>query len=274
MKELIIANIESLPPLSQTIVELQRVCARDDVSVKEVAEVIQTDPFLTASIIKSANAPLYGYTRTVNSVAQAVAIFGVYTAKGLAIVSVVKAQLVINLTPYGLSVSNFTEAANQKGMFISKWYKGSKLLSILVTCALIMHIGMAILSDCLIKSKKGKKFSERLKTTPCIALEKEMLGVNQFEILEMLCEHWHFEPTIIKVIHSLQEERLPQEIQRYVYPLRVLNALINPFSIAAKEQIKNARNLAINYGLDIQGFDETLLAMGFVKSLRELENYN
>ena len=101
-----------------------------------------------------------------------------------------------------------------------------------------------------------------------------MLGVNQFEILEMLCEHWHFEPTIIKVIHSLQEERLPQEIQRYVYPLRVLNALINPFSIAAKEQIKNARNLAINYGLDIQGFDETLLAMGFVKSLRELENYN
>ena len=81
MKELIIANIESLPPLSQTIVELQRICARDDVSVKEVAEVIQTDPFLTASIIKSANAPLYGYTRTVNSVAQAVAIFGVYTAK-------------------------------------------------------------------------------------------------------------------------------------------------------------------------------------------------
>ena len=39
MKDLIISEIDSLPPLPQTISELQKACLREDVSIKEIANI-------------------------------------------------------------------------------------------------------------------------------------------------------------------------------------------------------------------------------------------
>ncbi len=268
MKELIISEIDSLPPLSQTITNLQVACACENVSVKEIARIIETDPLLTANIIKTANSPLFGYTRTINSVSQAIVLFGIYTTKGLAIASAIKSHLEMDLSPYGLSVADFTRASNLKGMFLAKWYQSQKsLLSVLISCALIIHIGMVVIADALKTSQKEKEFAKKLKVMSFIDAEREVLGIDEREVLEMLFRHWYFEETMVQIAHYLDKPEIPQELKCYVYPLRVMNTLINPYNIASKEQIEESLNLVSLYGLDKGGFKEVLLEMGFVESL-------
>lgn len=77
-------------------------------------------------------------------------------------------------------------------------------------------------------------------------------------MLEHLFEHWNFEETMVQVVHYLNSPTLPKELQIYIYPLRVLNALINPYEIASEAQILKARNLVQQYQLDLASFDTTL----------------
>ncbi|WP_370524786.1 HDOD domain-containing protein [Helicobacter winghamensis] len=45
MQSLISADIEALPPLPQTISELQKVCLDEETTIKQVANIIEKDPF-------------------------------------------------------------------------------------------------------------------------------------------------------------------------------------------------------------------------------------
>ena len=99
MNALINAEIDTLPPLPQTITELQRVCLYEDTTIKQVADIIEKDPFLTADLIKYANSPIYGYMHKVDSVFQAVSMFGISSTKGLAIASAVKSTFTIISLP-------------------------------------------------------------------------------------------------------------------------------------------------------------------------------
>lgn len=259
MKDFVINEIDALPPLPQTIVELQRVCSRENSSIKQVANVIEQDPFLTMDLIKSANSPLYGYHREVNSILQAVSMFGISTSKGLAIASAMRAKFIIDLTPYQLEVGQFVDVSNIKNAFLCRWQqKNIHLLEILVPCALVMHIGMVIISNCLRQANQQKEFMQKINSFNFLEVEQNMLGCNQFEVLEYLFEHWSFEETMVQVMHYLNHPTPPEDLRVYIYPLRVLNALITPYEIAKQKQILEARDLVQQYHLDLESFDITL----------------
>ena len=58
MKSSIIDSIKSLPPLSKTIVDINRVYADNEAGVGELAKVIEPDPMIVANLLKAANSPL------------------------------------------------------------------------------------------------------------------------------------------------------------------------------------------------------------------------
>ncbi|MBX7491003.1 HDOD domain-containing protein [Helicobacter turcicus] len=259
MKNLIDTNIEALPPLPQTIAELQKICLNEETTTKQVANVIGKDPFLTTELIKYANSPIYGYTRKIHSVFQAVSMFGISTAKGLAIASAVKSSFQIDLSPYKISTRQFVYAANLKSAFLLHWYQDKKeLLGILMPCALIMHIGMVIITDCIKKKNQEQNFMQKFDPQAFIDSENTLIGYNQFEILELLFEHWNFEHTMVQVAHHLLEDEVPKDLEPYIYPLRVVNALISPFSIANQTQINTALQYIRHYKLDTESFNTTL----------------
>lgn len=117
---------------------------------------------------------------------------------------------------------------------------------------------MVIISNCLKQSGKQEEFMQNINSHQFLEIEQNLLGYNQFEVLEHLFEHWNFEETMVQVVHYLNSPTLPKELQIYIYPLRVLNALINPYEIASEAQILKARNLVQQYQLDLASFDTTL----------------
>ena len=270
MKDLIISGIESLPPLSATLMKLRDACSKEEVSLKEVASIIETDPFLMANIIKFANSPLYGASRQVTTILQATTMFGVKTIKGLAIASAIKAQFEVDLQPYGIKTCDFVNTANLKSSFILEWYnKKRDLLDILVPLAFLMHIGMVLIARVI---KEFHTDLQMLNFMELQALEKEAVSFNQLEVLGLLFEHWAFETTMLDVIQELNNISTNKDfIADFFLPLKAINLLIDPYKSATKEQIDNTRIFISNNNLDLEAFDNTLLKLGLIENLDSLE---
>ena len=90
MNDAIYKSIKSLPPLDETIIKIQQICSSDDSDIAELISVIHQDPMLTANILRSANSPLYGFSREIADINRAVALFGMATIRGFALAGTIK----------------------------------------------------------------------------------------------------------------------------------------------------------------------------------------
>lgn len=66
-----------IPPQPQVLVRLQQTIASDDYSIKQLADIIATDPGITAMLFKVARAPVFGGARRIESVEQVLMVIGV-----------------------------------------------------------------------------------------------------------------------------------------------------------------------------------------------------
>ena len=53
MDENILKKIKSLPPLDDTVLKIQRICVDKNSSLADLVKVVESDPMLTANILKS-----------------------------------------------------------------------------------------------------------------------------------------------------------------------------------------------------------------------------
>jgi HD-like signal output (HDOD) protein len=79
----IISGIESLPSLPEVYARLQRALIRSDVSVANVAAIIEEDMAMSTKILQLVNSAFFGLFHQVESPARAVGLLGLETIKGL-----------------------------------------------------------------------------------------------------------------------------------------------------------------------------------------------
>lgn len=78
-------NIEDLPTLPLVVNKLSELVRNPHSSAEDITKVLETDPSLTAKILKLVNSAYYALPQRVNSVRHAVVILGFGTVKSLAI---------------------------------------------------------------------------------------------------------------------------------------------------------------------------------------------
>jgi len=100
MDESLIKRVKNFPPLDETIIKIQEISNRKNSSLRELVQVVEKDPMLTANILKATNSPLYGFTREIKSVNQAVSLFGMATIRGFALSSMMQSSIKMDLSPY------------------------------------------------------------------------------------------------------------------------------------------------------------------------------
>ncbi len=76
-----IINSESLPSMPLVAFKVLELCRERDVRIQDVADVICNDPALTAKMLKVANSSLFGMSKKVASIQQAMVVLGLRTAK-------------------------------------------------------------------------------------------------------------------------------------------------------------------------------------------------
>ncbi|MBE2984800.1 HDOD domain-containing protein [Campylobacter sp. RM9344] len=269
MNDSIYKKIKSLPPLDDTIIQIQRICADENSSISDLTKVVEQDPMLTANILRSANSPLYGFSKEITTVARAISLFGTVTIRGFALSSAVKKSFNINLEPYGITSQDFLNISTIQNALMYNWYSKikPKSLEILSPASFMLEIGKIVLAHELNENDEAEEFNSRLKDivypSDLALLESEFLDITNEEVTAKIFEQWNLENELINsIFYSNDPEDAPEHIKEYAKALKVIKTSVNIFNQLDDISIQNTLPLLDEYGFSQDTF---LMATAKVK---------
>ena len=262
MTEEILKKIKQLPPLPESAMQIEAVYQDPNSSFNDMVKILEKDPLLTADILKAANSPLYGFSREINAISQAVGLFGMGTVRGFALASIVKKSFTLDLSPYGITNEMFSELSKRQHALITAWCmrKENKLMGILSPAAFLVEIGKVIIAQQIMISNKEEEFREALLNLQDVEeAEMQVVGTNTPEVSATIFKLWKFEDGLVDTIANCQQPNKAKDADvkaaQYLHVVRIaipINGVANDESIAA------AKDLVKNYSLDMESFEHAL----------------
>jgi HD-like signal output (HDOD) protein len=273
MNDSILSKIKTLPPLPETVTQIQRICADPESSVGDLIKVVEKDPMITANLLKAANSPFYGFSREIKTVSQAVSLFGMSTVKGLALSGAVKKLLSIDLDPYGITPEVFADISSLQNALMHTWYTkvDRSKMDILSVASFLQETGKIIIAQELTKEGKATDFKAAIEGgADTMGAELEFLGETTATITAAIFEHWRFEEGLIEAIKNSDNPlEASEEIAPYSMALCVVKTALQPLNTFGEEHFEQAVAKAISFGLDENTLREALEAL---KSRRGASN--
>ena len=262
MTEEILKKIKQLPPLPESAMQIEAVYQDPDSSFNDMVKILEKDPLLTADILKAANSPLYGFSREINAISQAVGLFGMGTVRGFALASIVKKSFSLDLSPYGISNEMFSALSKKQHGLMTAWClrKENKLLGVLSPAAFLVEIGKVLIAQQIKSDGKEAEFKEALTDLGDVeAAEREITGVDTPEVSATIFAQWKFEEGLVDVIRNCQNpEKAEEEDQRPAQILHVVRIAVPINGVVTDESVEAAKNLITKYGLDMESFDTAI----------------
>ncbi|EAM0975269.1 HDOD domain-containing protein [Campylobacter jejuni] len=263
MNELLLKSVEVLPPLPDTVSKLRKYVseANSNIETMKVAEIISSDPLMTAKLLQLANSPYYGFTREITTINQVITLLGVGNIINIVMADSIRDNFKIDVSPYGLNTQNFLKTCNEEATFIANWLndEDKKLSHLLVPCAMLLRLGVVIFSNFLIQNHKDKDFLAFLNKNENLALaENEFLGVDHISFLGFLLHRWNFDDVLIESICFVRTPHAAREkVKKSAYALAITDHLFaphdgsSPFNAkAAVALLKEAKTQGINFDLN------------------------
>ncbi len=262
MNDNILKKIKQLPPLPESAMQIEAVYQDPNSGFNDMVKILEKDPLLTADILKAANSPLYGFSREINAISQAVGLFGMGTVRGFALASIVKKSFSLDLSPYGINNEMFSALSKKQHGLMTAWClrKENKLLGVLSPAAFLVEIGKVLIAQQIISDELEDDFKNALEHFENVEdAEKEVMGVNTPEVSSNIFKHWRFEDGLVDVIANCQDpENAKDEDKRAAQILHVVRMAVPMNGQITDESIEKARELIGKYNLDIESFDKVL----------------
>ncbi len=264
MTEEVLKKIKQLPPLPETAMQIEAVYQDPNSSFNDMVKIIEKDPLLTADILKAANSPLYGFSREINSISQAVGLFGMGTVRGFALASIVKKSFLLDLSPYNLTELAFAELSKKQHALTTSWCLKSenRLMGVLSPAAFLVEIGKAIIAQVLMETKKAEAFQEALAELngDADAAEIEILGLSTPEVSAKIFEHWRFEENLVDVIANCDtpNEASSDENKRASAILDAVRTTISLNGTVEKENLEKAKEIIEEFGLNLENYEKAV----------------
>ncbi|EAJ6059619.1 HDOD domain-containing protein [Campylobacter jejuni] len=263
MNELLLKSVEVLPPLPDTVSKLRKYVseANSNIETMKVAEIISSDPLMTAKLLQLANSPYYGFTKEITTINQVITLLGVGNIINIVMADSIRDNFKIDVSPYGLNTQNFLKTCNEEATFIANWLndEDKKLSHLLVPCAMLLRLGIVIFSNFLIQNHKDKDFLAFLNKSENLALaENEFLGVDHISFLGFLLHRWNFDDVLIESICFVRTPHAAREkVKKSAYALAITDHLFaphdgsSPFNAkAAVALLKEVKTQGINFDLN------------------------
>ena len=204
--ERLVARIESLPAMPQSVFKLRAAVAKPDVNYNDIVAPLKDDPSICADLLRVANSARYGVSHKVNTVEESVRYFGmpslvefVAAACSERIVResfsnignlnefVQHSRLIAKSTTYVCSMLKMNPHAAETYAVSGLLHDIGRLLSLLVTG-----------ERKFCKEAIGVYWDE---ISPEVNSEIQIFGLNHAELGKLICEKWHFPPRIVNSVH-------------------------------------------------------------------------
>ena len=246
----IVKYIDSLPPLSDVVVDIQNLYIEEveEINIDRLIELIESDPLLTANILKFVNSPAFGITRTIHTAAQAVTLLGVKMVYGVVMDYAINEKVVADVSAYGVTNSALKEISILQSRLSMKWLGkvSEEYAKFLAPLALLMETGKLVIAAQVKASDYTANFKRQIESLPNISkYEYDLLGTTSYFVSGMLFEHWNFDPLYIKLLKNLdfKYSDLSNKMRFAKNALKVVRTAINVKDQLTEESIAKAAKL-------------------------------
>jgi HD-like signal output (HDOD) protein len=254
-------EIKSLPPLPTSVVRIQEICMSHDANIDELSRVIEQDPMLSANILKSVNSPLYGMSKEISTIRQAVMLFGTSMIRGFAAASAIKKSVAIDLSSYSVTIDDLTKVSTLQMALAKEWYRNvdKNMLPLLQSSAFLMELGKLVASLKVITSKKLDNFIQEISQGKAFdEVERQYIGLTAYEIAAAMFEHWNFEPALIDALREISN---PSTQNPYSQALMAVIQAVNIQNVFSEQGLKAASETIEKFGLNKNAFEEAVLTV-------------
>ena len=215
MTELLLESLRSFPPLRESINSINRICSYRDTDINALSQVIESDPQLYVELLRSVNAPFYGFKNRIKSVSQAISLFGVSMIRGFCLAIAIKKHTYTDLSAYNISSEQWIATMQKQQQFLYGWLtkEDPKALSHLGALTFMLEIGRLVSAYALMFSENSYHFTQT---------EPDKLALEELNILESsgdtlaarLFEFWFYEQDFINLFEyalAPQKAQNPRE---------------------------------------------------------------
>ena len=263
MKDLLLQKIKKLPPLPESAMQIEAVYHNPDSTFNDMVKILEKDPLLTADILKAANSPLYGFSREINAISQAVGLFGMGTVRGFALASIVKKSFALDLSPYQISNDQFSNLSKKQHALMTSWLlrKEPRLLGVLSPAAFLVEIGKVLIAQFLLSENKVSEFQNKVKELDgdLEAAEMAIVETNTPEVSSTIFSHWRFEPALIETIaNCMNPNEAKEEDQKAAKILHIVRVAIPVNGQISEASTQAAKELIEKYEFDLASFEKAL----------------
>lgn len=266
MNSSITDSIKSLPPLSKTIIDINKVYADPDASIMDLAKIVQHDPMIIANLLKAANSPLYGFAREIKNAAQAVSLFGMSMTRSIALSNAVRKLLNVDMQPYGITSERFAEISELQANLMMKWYKqiNKQKADKLYLATFLQETGKFLIASSIIQEDETTSFYSEIELSNNVAqVEKMYTEVTSSEVTSIVFEHWKFDQEFIDMIkYADNPAAAPDEVKEYATALNIVKSIVSvnkPFEeVSINIGLKKASEAGYNHELLEDAVDEIL----------------
>ena len=246
--------IQTLKPLSNTLMQIMQICDDEDVSIRELINVVKTDPIITALILKNANSPLYGSIE-LTTIDQAVSRLGKRNIKALVTSDIYKNLGNIYLEPYGLDEEKFSKISMDRLTLMTKWYSKVSIggLSVLSVTAVLGNIGQLLIANELKNMGLVDEFKHLYETIGIKHAEGKTLHTSTTTISAQILNYWHLSSDIVNTIsYSQNPSEAPTELENLVIANNIVYELVRLDGTVLKEIADDILVLMAKYNLNVQ----------------------
>lgn len=229
----ILDEIESLPPIPQSITKLINLCNNPDSDITKIGLEIEKDPALSADLIKLSNSAFFVTRNKVNTVVAALKVVGIKNLKNLLYVTGVNKILGSRYK----KVEEILEHSNKVSFFarsIAQGFGKTKLADLASTSGLLHDIGKLVLLSL------GKEITEKIQSlktrekTNSVIMEEYSIGISHAEVAGLLLEKWSFPEELVSVCRYHHKPFLaPEEHKEIVELIYLANMMVDVLDLKA-----------------------------------------
>lgn len=205
----LVKDIKNLKPIPPVIHQILEVVDGPDSSMADVANIIQYDPAVTASVLRTCNSAYFGLKHPAESIKDAVTLLGIDQVVQIVLMKSGVKLLSGKQEGYGLHEGAMWKYSVSSALISKQIAQRLSLKNnhTIFTAALLKDIGKTVLDRFVLDSfekisalvvHEGLSFREA---------EKKIIGVDHAELGGMIAKMWKFSPRMVKIIrhHHLSD---------------------------------------------------------------------
>lgn len=211
----LVKEIKNLKPIPAVINQILEVVDKPDSSMAQIADIIQYDPAITASVLRTCNSAFFGLKHPAESIKDAVTLLGLDQIIEIVLMKSGVKVLSGKQEGYGLHEGAMWKYSVSSAIIAKQIAQKLSMENIntIFTAALLKDIGKTVLDRFVLNAFEkitalviDENFSFR-------EAEKKIIGVDHTELGGMIAKMWKFSPKMVKIIrhHHLTDSAMVKD---------------------------------------------------------------